>query len=91
MYHIIVIHCYSENNGVTMGNLNCFLFLTVMSRATMNMFEQVIKWWDEVSFGYITKSTIAETSGGLISNFLRKKHNYFNSQRTPISNRAVFL
>jgi hypothetical protein len=45
----------------------------------VNIVEHVPLWHGGASFGYITKSGIAGSSGGYIFNFLRKLKIYFKS------------
>lgn len=54
MYHIFFIHSFIE------GYLG-FQFLAIMSRAAMNMFEQVCLWYHEAFIGYLPKSSVASS------------------------------
>jgi hypothetical protein len=52
------------------GHLGCFQFLAFTSEATMHILELILLWHHGISFGYISRSGIAESLGRSISNFL---------------------
>ena len=62
MYHIL----FSLRNI-----LDCFQFLAIMNKASMNIFEQVSLLYVGASFGYMPNSGIAGSQGRPIPNFLR--------------------
>jgi hypothetical protein len=50
--------------------VSCFQLLAITNKAAMNIVEHVSLWYGGASFGYMTKSGIAGSSGRSISNFL---------------------
>ena len=65
MYHVFCIHSSVE------GHLGFFQILAIINRAAMNIVETGSLLNDEESFGYMTRSGIAGSSGYTMSNFLR--------------------
>ena len=61
------------------GHLGCFKVLVIIQKAIINIVEHRPLGHGGASFGYMPKSGIAESSGGSISNFLRKPQIDFQS------------
>ena len=78
MNHIFCIH------SSVVGHLGCFQLLTITNKAGMNIVEHMLLWHGGVSFGYIHKSGIAESSGRSVSNFLRNLQVDFQSGCTRL-------
>lgn len=49
------------------GHLGRFLLLAIVNKTTVSMVEQVSLWEDGASYGYMPKSSIAESCGRSIS------------------------
>jgi hypothetical protein len=62
-----------------MRHLGCFQLLAITNKATMNIVEHMSLWQGGASFGYISKSGIAGSSGRSIFNFLRNLQIDFQS------------
>ena len=54
-----------------MGHLGCFKLLAMTNKAAMDIVEHVSLWHGRTTFGHITKSGIAESSGTSISSLQR--------------------
>jgi len=65
MYHILSIHSSVE------GHLGSFHFLAIINKPAMNIVEHVSLLYVGASFGYMSRRSIAESSGSAMSNFLR--------------------
>ena len=65
MYDIFCIHSLVE------GHLSCFQLLVIITKADINIVEHVSLLCIGVSFGYMPRSGIAGSSGGIMSNFWR--------------------
>ena len=78
-----------------MGHLDCFQVLAITNNATMSIVECVSLWHGGESLGYVSKSSIAASSGRSISNFLTNLQNDFQSGCTCLQShqqwRSVFL
>jgi len=65
MYHIFCIHSSVE------GQLASFQLLAIVNKAAMNIVEHLSLLNVGASFGYMSRSGIAGSSGSTMSNFLR--------------------
>ena len=65
MYHIFCIHSSVE------GHLGSFQLLARIIKAAMKIVEHVSLLYVGASFGYISSSSIAGSSGSTMLNFLR--------------------
>ena len=65
MYHIFGSHSSVE------GHLDCFQFLAIINKASMNTVEHVSILHVGAASGYMPRSGIAGSSGKTISNFLK--------------------
>ena len=72
-----------------MGYLGCFQFLTITNKASVNIVEHVSLWYGRKSFGYMSKSGIAGSSGRSIYNFLRNHQIDFQSGCTSLQSYHV--
>jgi hypothetical protein len=64
MYHVFCIHSSVE------GHLRSFQFLAIINMAAMNIVEHVSLLYVRTSFGYMSRSGIAGSSGCIMSSFL---------------------
>jgi len=71
-------HCSVE------GYLGCFQFLAITNKTVMKMVENMSLWYDRASFGYIPRSSIAESSGSAVSSVLRNSQIGFQSGFTSL-------
>jgi hypothetical protein len=78
MNHIFCIH------SSVMGHLGCFQLLAITNKPAVNTVVHVLLWHGGASFGYISKSGIAESSGRSTSNFLRNLQIDFQSGCTSL-------
>ena len=60
-YFILQIHHVFFTYSSTEGHVSCFQFLGIISRAAMNMVEQVSLWSEKVYFEVMPKSGITES------------------------------
>jgi hypothetical protein len=65
MYHIFCNHSSVE------GHLGWFQLLAIINKAAMNIVEHVFLLHVGASSGYMSMNGIAESSGSIMSNFLR--------------------
>ena len=72
------------NQSSLVGHLDYFQLLAITNKANMNIVEHVFLWHYWVSFGYMAKGGIAESSGRSISNFLRNLQIDFQSDCTSL-------
>ena len=78
MYHIFCIHYSVE------GHLGCFQFMAIINRAPINIVEHVSLLHVGGSSGYMPRSGIAESSGKIMSKFLRNCQTDFQSGCTSL-------
>jgi len=78
MYHIFCIHSFVE------GQQGSFQLLAILNKVVMNLVEHRSLICVGASFGYILQSGLAESSGKIIFNFLRKHQNVFQSGCTSL-------
>jgi len=72
MYHIFCIYSSAE------GHLGSFQFLATINKAAMNIVEDVSLIYVGASFGDMPRSSIAGSSGNIMSNFLRNNQTDFS-------------
>jgi hypothetical protein len=65
MNHIFCIHSSVE------GHVGYFKLLNITNKASMNIVKKLPLWNGVASFGYMSKSDIAGSSGRSISSFLK--------------------
>ena len=65
MYHISCIHSFIE------GHLGCFQLLAITDKAAVKIVENMPVWYGGTSFGYMPRSSIAQSLSITIFNFLR--------------------
>jgi hypothetical protein len=78
MYHIFYIHSSVE------GNLGSFKLLAIINKAAMNIVEHVSCLPVGSSSGYMPRRGIEGSSGGTMSNLLRKSQTDFQSGCTSL-------
>jgi hypothetical protein len=78
MYHIFCMHSFVE------GYLGSFQLLAIKNKASMNIVEHVSLLQVGASSGYMSKSSIGESSGSTMSNFLRNHQIGFQSGCTSL-------
>ena len=78
MYHIFCIPSSVE------GHLGSFQLLAITNKAAMNIVEHVSLLHVGASSGYMPRSVIAESSGSMLSNFLRNCQTDFQSGYTSL-------
>ena len=67
-----------------MGHLGCFQLLAIINKASMNIVEHVSLLQVGTSFGYVSRSGIAGSSGNTMFNFLRNHQADFQSACTSL-------
>ena len=70
--------CVCGIHSLIEGHLGCFQFLAFINKVSMNVVKHMSLWYGGTSFGYMP-SSIAGSSGGTNSNFLRKHQIDFQS------------
>jgi hypothetical protein len=78
MYHVFCIHSSVE------GHLGSFKLLAIINKAAMNILECVSLLPVGTSSGYMPRRGIGESSGSIMSNFLRNCQTDFQSDCTSL-------
>ena len=73
MYHIFCIHLSVEEH------LGYFQLLAIINKAAMNIVELVSLLHVGASSGYMSRSSIAGSSGSAVCNFMKNDKRYFQS------------
>jgi hypothetical protein len=84
MYHIFCNHSSGE------GQLGSFQLLAIVSKAAMNIVEQVSLLHVRAFSGYMPRSCIAGSSSRTMSNFLRNHQTYFQSGCTSLQSHQQY-